>query len=123
MTRLMAFTTGSNCVKISYSTLELYNMKLMNVTTYISIVKFLDSKIVDYTKSALFWLSLASIVITTLPFHWYYALYVILYNLLHKFFSAAILVAYNDDALYHYYDKTGELKIKMQKLLNKDKAQ
>ena len=84
--------------------------------------KFLYSKIVDYTKSALFWLSLASIVITTLPFHWYYALYVILYNLLHKFFSAAILVAYNDDALYHYYDKTGELKIKMQKILNKDKA-
>lgn len=97
-------------------------MKLMNVTTYISIVKILDSKIVDYTKSALFWLSLASIVITTLPFHWSYAVYIILYNLLYRFSKAVILVAYDDDALYQYYDKTGALKIKMQKLLNKDKA-
>lgn len=94
----------------------------MKVTTYISIVKFLDSKIVDYTKSALFWLSLASIVITTLPFHWYYALYIIIYNLLHKFFSGVILVAYDDDVLYNHYDKTGALKIKIQKILNKDKA-
>ncbi len=57
-------------MKFKYSDIKFinrdYNMKL---TTYISILDIIESKIFKYTKSAFFWLSFSSLIFVDIMHH------------------------------------------------------
>lgn len=91
----------------------------MKLKTYIAILDVVESKIVRYTKSALFWLSFASLVFVTLPFKWWYMLLIILYNIFYILIAAYFVVKYDDDILYYRYDPSGKLKKRIREKLNK----
>lgn len=91
----------------------------MKLTTFISILDVLESKIVRYTKSALFWLSFASLILVSLPFKWWYMLLVIFYNVCYIWIVAFFIVKYDDSTLYNRYDSTGKLKKRIRDKLNK----
>lgn len=91
----------------------------MKLTTFISILDVLESKIVRYTKSALFWLSFASLILVSLPFNWWYMLLIILYNIFYTLIAAYFVVKYDDDILYYRYDPSGKLKKRIREKLNK----
>lgn len=91
----------------------------MKLKTYIAILDVVESKIVRYTKSALFWLSFSSLVFVTLPFNWWYMLLIILYNIFYTLIAAYFVVKYDDDILYYRYDPSGKLKKRIREKLNK----
>lgn len=91
----------------------------MKLTTYISILDIIESKIFKYTKSAFFWLSFSSLIFVTLPFKWWYMLLVILYNICYIWINAYFIVKYDEEVLYNRYDQTGKLMNKIRSINNK----
>lgn len=91
----------------------------MKLTTYISILDIIESKIFKYTKNAFFWLSFSSLIFVTLPFKWWYMLLVILYNICYIWINAYFIVKYDEEVLYNRYDQTGKLMNKIRSINNK----